>query len=68
MHIFCIIINGKNICPANIFVETMILFSTIFFNENKSSKEQHLFEMEIFCNIINVFTATFDQINAPLIK
>ncbi len=67
MLFLCIIINGKNSCPANIFVETMILFYKIFFNENKSSKEQHLFEMEIFCNI-NVFTATFDQINAPLIK
>ncbi len=25
----------------------------------ESSKEQHLFETEIFCNIINVFTKTF---------
>jgi len=24
----------------------------------------HLFEMEIFYNIINVFTVTFDQFNA----
>ncbi len=24
-------------------------------------KEQHLFEMDIFCNIINVFTLTFDK-------
>ncbi len=31
-----------------------------------SSKEQHLFE--IFCNITNVFTATFDQLNASLLK
>jgi len=28
------------------------------------SKGQHLFE--IFCNIINVFTVTFDQFNASL--
>ncbi len=28
----------------------------------KSSKEQHLFDIEIFCNIINVFAVTFDQI------
>ncbi len=27
-------------------------------------KEQHLFEIEIFCYIINVFTVTFDQFNA----
>ncbi len=30
----------------------------------ESSKEQHLFEIEAFCNIITVFTATFDQFNA----
>ncbi len=24
----------------------------------------YLFEIEIFCNIINVFTVTFDQFNA----
>ncbi len=34
----------------------------------ESSKEQHLFEIEIFCNIINVFTGTFDQLNASLIN
>ncbi len=27
------------------------------------SKEQHLFEIEIFCKIINVFNVTFDQFN-----
>ncbi len=26
--------------------------------------QQHLFEIEIFCNIINVFTVTFDKLNA----
>ncbi len=31
-------------------------------------KEQHLFEIEIFCNIINVFTVTFDQLNAFLMN
>ncbi len=29
----------------------------------ESSKQQHLFEIQIFCNIINV---TFDQFNASL--
>ncbi len=28
-------------------------------SKNSITKEQHLFEMEIFCNIINVFTDTF---------
>jgi len=30
----------------------------------QSSKEQHLFEIEIFCNI----TVTFDQLNAPFLN
>ncbi len=28
---------------------------------NIKFEEQHLFEIEIFCNIINVFTAISDQ-------
>lgn len=31
-----------------------------------SSKVWHLFENEIFCYIINVFTVTFNQINVSL--
>ncbi len=30
---------------------------------NKVAKEQHLFEIEMFYDIINVFTVTFDQFN-----
>ncbi len=33
----------------------------------ESSKEQCLSEIEIFCNIMNVFTVTFDQCNASLL-
>ncbi len=33
-----------------------------------SSKEQHLFETEIFCYSINVFTVTFHQFNASLMN
>ncbi len=29
-------------------------------NSCAACREQHLFEMEIFCNIVNVFTVTFD--------
>jgi len=29
-------------------------------------QEQHLFEIEIICNIINGITLTFDQFNASL--
>jgi len=28
----------------------------------------HLFEIEIFCNILNLFTVTFDQFNTSLLK
>ncbi len=34
---------------------------------NRKLKEQHLLEMEIFCNI-NFFTVTFDQFNATLLE
>ncbi len=37
------------------------------YNE-QSSKEQHLFETENFCNIINAFTVTFDQLNVSLLN
>jgi len=30
--------------------------------------EQHLFEIEVFCNIKHVFTVTFDQFNASLLN
>ncbi len=35
---------------------------------NESSKEQHWFEKEIFCNIINIFTVIFDQLNASMLN
>ncbi len=34
----------------------------------KSSEEQHLSEIEIFCNIINVFIIIFDQFKASLLN
>ncbi len=34
----------------------------------QSSEEQHLSEIEIFCNIINVFIVTFDQFKASLLN
>ncbi len=42
----------------NIFVETVMHVSGFFLIE--SSKEQHLFETETFCNIIHVFIVMFD--------
>ncbi len=44
-----LIFNGENFLLINIFLETMIhFFQDFFFVE--SSKEQYLFEMEMFCN------------------
>ncbi len=34
----------------------------------ESSKEHHLFKIEIFCDIINVFTVTFDRFNPSLMN
>ncbi len=47
------------------------LWYILFFRIHRwieSSKEQHLFEIEIFCYIINVSTVTFDQFNASLMN
>ncbi len=57
---FIIIINDnnnvENSCATSHFYENSEIFSWWI----ESSKEQYLFETEIFCNIINVFTVTFD--------
>ncbi len=59
----------KQLC-CTIFL--LKLWCILFFRIHRwieSSKEQHLFEIEAFCNIINVFTVTFEQFNAStLIK
>ncbi len=33
----------------------------------ENGKEQHLFEIEIFSNVINVISVTFDQCNVSLL-
>ncbi len=45
-------------------MDTMMDLFSFFFWWTESSKEQHLFELENFYNIINIFTITFDQFNA----
>lgn len=35
---------------------------------SRKLKEEHLFEIEIFFNIINTFTSYFDQFNEPLLN
>ncbi len=53
-----LIINAENSCAT--FVHFCL--EDLWWIEN--SNEQRLFEIEIFCNIINVFTVTCDHLNA----
>ncbi len=56
-----IIINVENCCADEYFCGNCdILFFRIY-RWIARLKEQHLFETEIYCNIINVFTVSFDQ-------
>ncbi len=41
-----------------VFVETLIRFF-----QDSLVNRKHLFEIEIFCNIFNVFTVNFEQFN-----
>ncbi len=51
----------------NIFVETF--YQDYLMNSNvKRTAFINTFETEVFCNIINVITVTFDQFNAFLLK
>ncbi len=45
----------------HVFVETVINLIFQLFWWIESSKEEHLFETEIFCYIINIFIVPFDQ-------
>ncbi len=51
----------KTVVLHNIFVETVIyfIFQDYLMNRKFNKKKQHLFEIEIFANIINVFTCYF---------
>ncbi len=58
----------KTVVLLHIFVETV---TPLIFQDsliNTISKEQHLFQIEIFCNILNVFTVTFDRFNVYLLN
>ncbi len=54
--------------------EIIILILIRKFCENRdtcffeSSKEHYLLEVEIFCNMLNVFAVTFNQCNASLLN
>ncbi len=63
---FLIIINVENSCAVIFMWKPWYNSFRILWIEN--SKEQSLFEIEIICNNINVFTVTFDQFNASLLN
>ncbi len=48
------------------FVENVTFFQNSLMNV--VFKEQHLFQMEVSCNIINVFIVTFDQFIASFLN
>ncbi len=52
------------------FLKCLIFCKIIFFQDSSinSLKEQHLLKIEIFFNIINVFTVTFDHFNESLLN
>jgi len=56
----------------NIFEETNMVCDTFFFFQdslmNRKFKRTAFIEIELFCNIINVYTVTFDKLNASLLK
>ncbi len=52
-------------------VDLYNIFAKIFFFQDslmKVQKEQHLFEIKIFCKIIKVVTVIFDQFNSSLLN
>ncbi len=54
----------KEFLLINILVETVfVCFFSMIIWSIKSSKEQHLFEIEIFWNIVNVLIVTFEKTN-----
>ncbi len=55
----------KSVVLLTIFVKTVIFFK---FFVDWSLKEQHLFDIETFYNIINVFTVTFNQFTVSLLN
>ncbi len=60
----------KTVVLLNIFVETgMHIFFRILWwlgSSNEAIFKQHLYEIEMFCNIINGFTVIYGQINLSL--
>ncbi len=61
----------QTVVLLNIFLETvMFLLQDTLINRkiiNTKSKEQYLFKIELFCNIIRIFTVSFFNFNVFLL-
>jgi len=57
----------KTIVLLNIFVKNGNTFYSGIFDDYKVQKSSIYFKIEIFCNIINGFTATFEQLSMSLL-
>ncbi len=70
-EIFLIAINVEISFAAQYFVETVLYLIFQDSQMNRKLKEQHLFEIEIYCNVINSFSkvwVVFEQGYVQLIK
>ncbi len=63
-HFLLLMLNTGGL--LNIFVENVSIFQDSLMN--RKLKQQHLFYIEITCNIRNAFTVTFDQLNASFLN
>ncbi len=61
--LYFIIINDKNRCAASYFCGNLF-----FFLLDSLMKIKHLFEIEIFRNIIDAFPVTFKQFNVYVLN
>ncbi len=62
---FLIIINAENRRAAKSFCGNRDAFSFVILWWIEISKEEHLFEIETICNVINVFTGTLINLMHP---
>ncbi len=61
-------LNFQHHYSSHMIVQKKVDFFFRFLWWIESSEEQHLSEIEIFCNIINVFIIIFDQFKASLLN
>ncbi len=53
----------KTLKQLYIFMKTKIYFPGSF--DEQKAKKQHIFNLDVFCNNVKVFTVTFNKLNTP---